>query len=105
LQISDKKWIGNITDPKVRAKYLAENGNDRSAAYRAYMNDYIDGHIDLRHFMVDSTGVEVPPMRTLYAPPPAPPRLPDRPPVPRSNARPPAPTLRGKPPAPVFRVR
>jgi hypothetical protein len=96
LQIPDDKWTKNIPSPKLRAKYLAANGNDRSAAYRSYMNDYIDGRIDPRHFMVGSTGVEVPSTRTLYATPRARPRLPDRPPAPRPIARPPTQMLRGK---------
>jgi hypothetical protein len=96
LQISDDKWTGNITSPKMRAKYLAANGNDRSAAYRAYMDDYIDGRIDPRHFMVDSTGVEVPSTGTLYAPPRGRPRLPNRLSVPTPNAKQPTQMLRRK---------
>ena len=103
LHLSEDHW-GNVPK-KEQARYLKANGNDRSAAYRAFMNDYIDGHIDLRHFMVDQSGVEMPPTSTLYAAPVARVRLPDRPPAPRSNARPPVPMLRGRPRTPALRVR
>ncbi len=99
LQLSDKHWNRNVPR-REQARYLAANGNDRSAAYRAYMDDYIDGRIDPRRFMVDSTGVQVPAMGTLYRRPPPPPMAADQPPTPALKNGPAMPELRGRPPAP-----
>ncbi len=63
--VSEAVFNGNITSAKTREKLLRENGNDRGKAYLAHMKQYIDSRIDVRRFMVNSQGVEVPPTQNL----------------------------------------
>jgi len=50
-----------------KKKYLLENGNDPDAAYRAFLNDITDNHVDVTRFMIDSNGVSVPTSADLYS--------------------------------------
>ena len=57
----------NNMGPYQKKKYLAENKNDPDAAYRAFLNDITDKHVDVTRFMVDSKGVSVPTAADLYS--------------------------------------
>ncbi|MES1971593.1 MAG: peptidoglycan DD-metalloendopeptidase family protein [Pseudomonadota bacterium] len=67
FSVSNKSWNENI--PKSRsAALVAENGNDRSKAYRNFMIKYTDQNINVRNYMIDADGIEVPATSTLVAP-------------------------------------
>jgi len=50
-----------------KKKYLLENGNDPDAAYRTFLNDITDKHVNVTRFMIDSNGVSVPTAADLYS--------------------------------------
>jgi hypothetical protein len=65
-KISPSHMTSNM-DPVQKKKYLAQNGNDPDAAYRAFLNDITDRHVDVTRFMVDSKGISVPTAADLYS--------------------------------------
>ena len=58
-------WDRNVP-MKERPSYLAKNGQNVDQAYRAFMNDYTDKHIDVTRYMYDPGDVTVPATHTLY---------------------------------------
>lgn len=47
-------------------RYLEAAGGDMRQAYRNWLSDYTDRQIDVRHFMANPQGVEVPATRSLF---------------------------------------
>ncbi|MEG3148513.1 hypothetical protein U1769_01350 [Sphingomonas sp. ZT3P38] len=58
-------WYENVPQEKRKA-LLAANGQDRDAAYRAFMNRYTDERIDVTLYMYDPANVTPPATQTLH---------------------------------------
>jgi hypothetical protein len=55
LTVDQEKFNQNISSPE---KWLMLSNNDRTQAYRLFLADYIDSHIDFKRFCYDENRAE-----------------------------------------------